>query len=63
MVRGKLLSVLLAAGGKATSVNLVDRLLAVEQSGSLFQTKSLGFDDKEITEECLEGEPAAVDNL
>jgi len=63
MVRGELLGVLLVTGSKATSVNLVNGLLAVEQSGSLFQTKTLGFDDKEITEERLEGEPAAVDDL
>jgi len=64
MVRGELFGVLrVVAGSMTTSVNLVDGPFAIEQSGSLFQTKALGFDDKEITEARLKGEPAAVDNL
>jgi len=63
MVQGEFFGVLLVAGSVATSVNLVDGLLAIEQSGSLFQTKALGFDDKEITEARLKGEPAAIDDL
>lgn len=64
MVGGQVLDILFVDGGRtATSVDLVNSLLTIEQSGSLFQTESLGFDDEGITEEQLEGEPAAVDDL
>ena len=63
MVRGELFGVLLVASSMTASVNLVDGPLAIEQSSSLFQTKALGFDDKEITEARLKGEPAAVYDL
>ena len=63
LIRDRLIGIRLVAGSTAASVNLFNDLLAVEQSSSLFQTKTFGFDDKEITEESLKGEPAAVDDL
>ena len=63
MVGYGLLGVLLVGGGTTTSVDLINELLTIEQSGSLLQTEALGFDDEGVAEEQLKGEPAAVDDL
>ena len=63
IVRDGPLNIPVVAGSTTTSVNLANGLLAVEQSGSLFQTEALGFDDEDVTEDALEGEPTTVDNL
>ena len=44
-------------------MNLINDLLAVEQSRSLFQAEALGFDNEQIAEDRLECEPAAVEDL
>jgi len=66
MVGDGLLSTLLVGGVggvTSTSVDLVNNLLTIKQGGSLLQTEAFCFDDEDETEDQLEGEPAAVNNL
>jgi hypothetical protein len=64
MVGDGLLGILLVGPvGGHESVDLDNNLLTIEQSGSLLQTEALCFDDEGVTEEQLEGEPAAVEDL
>ena len=51
MFRGGFLDIFLVAGGMATSVDPVNRILTIEQSGSLLQTKALRFDNECVAEE------------
>jgi hypothetical protein len=44
-------------------MDLLDGFLAVKQGRSLLQTETLCFDDEKVTEQQLENEPAAVENL
>ena len=50
MVGDGLLGILLV-DRTVTTVDLVNNLLAIEQSGGLLQTEALRFDDEGITEE------------
>jgi len=66
MVGDGLLGTLLVGGVggvTSTSVDLVNNLLTIKQGGSLLQAEAFCFDDEDETEDQLEGEPAAVDNL
>ena len=58
-----LLNILLVTRVTGASLDLVNDLLSIEQSGSLFQTTALGFNNEYVTEERLKGKPAAVDDL
>jgi len=51
MVGDGLLDILLVSGKAATSVDLVNNLLAIEQSGGLLQTETLCLNDEGVTEE------------
>ena len=62
-VRDGLLNIILVTRVAGASVDLVNDLLSIEQSGSLFQTTALGFNDEYVTEDPFKGEPAAVDDL
>jgi hypothetical protein len=63
MVGDGLLDILLVGGRTGSTMDLLNNLLAIEQSGGLLQTEALGFDDECVTEEQFENEPAAVDDL
>ena len=58
-----LLRILFVGGRTDMNVDLVNDLITIEQGGSLLQTEALRFNDEDITEHQLYGEPAAVDNL
>ena len=57
------LGILFVSRRKATSVDLVNSIFAIEQGGGLLQTEALCFDNEHVTEEQLEGEPTAVNDL
>ena len=59
----RFLNILFVTCATSSNVNLVNGLLSVEQSGSLFQTAAPSFNDEDVAEDRLEGEPAAVDDL
>lgn len=63
ILRNKFLGIFLIAGGKATSVDLIDSILTIKQRGGLLQTEALRFNDEHVTEDQLEGEPTTVNNL
>ena len=62
-VRDGLLNITLVTRVAGASVDLVNDLLSIKQSGSLLQTKALGFNEEYVTEDPFKGEPAAVDDL
>lgn len=63
MVGDGLLDILLVGDRAATGMDLFNNLLAIKQRGSRLQTEALCFDYEGVTEEQLEGKPAAVDDL
>jgi hypothetical protein len=58
-----LLGILFVGGRADVNVNLVNDLITIKQGGSLLQTKALRFNDEDVAEHQLDGEPAAVDDL
>jgi len=57
------LGILLVPGRKATSVDLFNSILTIEQCGGLLQTEALCLDDEHVAEEQLEDEPTAVNDI
>jgi hypothetical protein len=45
------------------NMDLANDLITIEQGGSLLQTQALRFNNEEVTENQLDGEPAAVNDL
>ncbi len=43
--------------------DLVDGVFAIEEGGSLFKGAAFGFDDVDVAEDRLNGQPAYVYNL
>ena len=63
MVVDRFLGILLVRSRPGTILDLDDNLLTIEQRCSLLQAEAFGFDDEDVTEEQLEGEPTAIEDL